>query len=235
MPHRLTWYGHANFRIDSPEAVLAIDPFFEGNPSAPIGIEDLGDVDLVLVTHDHPDHTGQALDICTRTGAKLVAVFDTVLRFIGEGLPEEQTIGMNVGGDIEHKGLHIQMVQAVHSTQSGCAAGYIITFPDAYCLYHAGDTGLFSSMELFGKLHAIDIALLPIGGRFTMDPLQAAHACNMLKAGRVVPMHWGSFPFLEQNTRAFAEELESIAPHTRLVTMKPGETVDLASNRAITD
>ncbi|MDD4953162.1 MAG: metal-dependent hydrolase [Desulfovibrionaceae bacterium] len=223
----LTWYGHSNFKLASAGKTVLIDPFFEGNPTAPITAAQVGRVDAVCVTHDHADHVGQAVDICKAQGAKLVGVFDTVNQLMSKGLPQKLGLGMNVGGTIDIDGLKVKMVQAMHSTASGVATGYILTFPDGFCAYHAGDTGLFSSMELFGKFHDIDLALLPIGGWFTMDPKQAAYACKLLGCRMVAAMHWGTFPILEQNTDSFRDFLENLAPDTRLVTLEPGRSVKL--------
>lgn len=223
----ITWFGHSNFKIDFNGQVMLIDPFFEGNPNAPLHAADLKRVDLVLITHDHGDHVGQAVEICSRTGAPLVGVFDTVQHLIEEGLPGSQGIGMNIGGTIEQLGVKVSMVQAVHSTNTGAATGYILTFPDGYCLYHAGDTALFKSMELFPVFHDIDLALLPVGGWFTMDPAQAAYACKLLRCKAATPMHWGTFPILEQGTDNFARELKTHAPQTQLKVLELGKPTAL--------
>ena len=230
MPHRLTWLGHANFRIDTAQgATILIDPFFEGNPKSPAPWKDMGKVDAVLITHDHGDHVGQAVDICRDTGAALVAIVGTADKLAQAGVPQAQVvggIGMNIGGTVEVAGVRATMTQAVHSTDSGQCAGYIVDLGD-FCLYHAGDTGVMASMGLFGELHDIDLALLPIGGHFTMDARQAALACRLLRCTAVTPMHWGTFPVLEQNTAAFAAALERFAPSTRLQVMEPGVAVEL--------
>ena len=133
-------------------------------------------------------------------------------------------IGFNIGGTIEVKGVRVTMTQAFHTSESGAPAGYVVTMPDGFTFYHAGDTGLFSSMELIGSLYPLDLALLPVGGFFTMDGLQAAHAARLLKPKAVIPMHWGTFPVLAKDTSAFASHLASVAPDVRLVSMKPGDS-----------
>lgn len=236
MPHRLTWYGHSNFKLETSSGKsLLIDPFFEGNPNAPVDAKSVGHVDCICLTHDHPDHTGQAVEIAKSTGATLIGVFDTIQKLVGQGLPEAQGLGMNIGGTVGAAGARVKMVQAVHSTASGAATGYIITLEDGFCLYHAGDTGLFASMELFSRFHAIDLAILPIGGHFTMDPEQAAYACKLLRPTWVVAMHWGTFPVLEQNTEAFAEQLANHAPDARLFPLTPGQTMTLSKTEAASD
>ncbi len=230
MQHRLTWHGHAAFQLCTPNLCVLIDPWLDDNPSSRTGQAALDKVDLVLVTHDHGDHVGQAVEICRRTGAHLLAIVETTARLKSLGLPADQAvngIGMNIGGTVRFHGLQATMVQAQHSSESGLAAGYILTLEDGACLYHAGDTGIFSTMEIYGRLYPIDLAMLPIGGVFTMDPRQAALACAMLRCKQVLPMHWGSFPVLEQNTQAFARELSEQAPQTRLANLLPNQTLVL--------
>lgn len=230
MQTRITWHGHSNFQIAQGEVNVIIDPFFEGNPHADARWDAIARPDIVLVTHDHGDHVGQAVEICKATGAMLGCVVGTAEKLVEAGLPAKQvlnTIGFNIGGTIEYKGVRVTMTQAYHSSESGVPVGFIITMPDGFTIYHAGDTGIFSEMDIWGRLYAIDIALLPIGGVFTMDPRQAAHACSMLRARSVVPMHWGTFPVLEQNTTSFREHLERNAPDCRLFVMSSGESLTL--------
>jgi L-ascorbate metabolism protein UlaG (beta-lactamase superfamily) len=230
MSKQLTWHGHANFEIITPELNILIDPWFEGNPSAKTGAGSITKADLVLVTHDHADHLGQTVDICDRTGASLGAIVELAAKCRSMGVKQDRIlngIGFNIGGTVEFKGVKITMTQAFHSSDRGSCVGFIITLENGTCLYHAGDTGIFSSMELWGKLYKIDLAILPIGGVFTMDSRQAALACQLLGCKKVVPMHWGSFPVLEQNTDMFRQELVFQAPETKLLSMKPGETITI--------
>lgn len=225
---KLTWFGHSNFLLEADGVRVIIDPFFEGNPTAPGGWQLAGQVDAVLVTHDHGDHLGQAAEIAAATGAKLVCIFDLAPKMHELGVPGGQILGMNMGGTVEPApGLRVKMVQAFHSSPTGAPAGYIITFPGGYCAYHSGDTALFSDMKLFRRFFDIDLALLPIGGWFTMDGNEAAVACSFLGCRNVAPMHWGTFPILAQNTDAFGAALKEHAPATRLVQIEPGATVDV--------
>ncbi|MCF8031069.1 MAG: metal-dependent hydrolase [Desulfohalobiaceae bacterium] len=231
MSNSLTWHGHSNFQISTPHTELIIDPWFEGNPSASIGSDSLGKMDMVLVTHDHDDHLGQAAEICKRTGAMALAIVETAQKLVDLGVPQEQIkngIGFNIGGTVEHNGVQVTMVQAFHSSATGYPVGYIITLEDGFCVYHAGDTGVFSSMSLWGRLFSIDLAMLPTGGVFTMDSRQAAMACSLLGCKSVVPMHWGTFPVLEQDTEQFRVELETVSQETSLFAMYPGQSVELS-------
>ncbi|WFS61339.1 metal-dependent hydrolase [Pseudodesulfovibrio thermohalotolerans] len=223
----ITWFGHANFRIKAADATLFIDPFFVGNPSAPTSYKDVDECNLILVTHDHHDHIGQTLELAVKHDAEVVAMFDVIQSLIEMGLPEHLGVGMNIGGTINRLGLDIQMVQAMHSSTTGMPAGFVITDPDGLCVYDSGDTGLFGDMELFGKFHDIDVAILPIGGRFTMDAKQAAYACNLLKCGKIIPQHWGTWGILDQNTRSLAEQLTLLAPDTELLELEIGTPTTL--------
>lgn len=225
----LTWHGHSAFAITTPTQTILIDPWFDGNPAAKVTAENV-EADLVLVTHDHGDHVGQALDICRRTGASLGCIVELAAKLTAQGLPANQVlngIGFNIGGTVTHNGVSVTMTQATHSCESGVPVGFIIRLDDGYTLYHAGDTGLFSSMALWGKLYKIDLALLPIGGVFTMDAAQAAMATMMLRCKKVVPMHWGTFPVLAQNRDAFQKELEKLDLADALMTVEVGAPVGL--------
>ncbi len=218
----ITWFGHSNFRYRHGETDLFVDPFFVGNPSAPTTYDQIEKADVILVTHDHNDHIGQTLELAIRLDAEVVGVFETIQNLIAQGLPESLGVPMNIGGTVERGGTSIKMVQALHSSITGVAVGYIMTFPDDTCVYHAGDTGLFGDMELLGNFHDIDISALPIGGRFTMDAREAAYACKLLKCGKVIPMHWGTWPILDKNTDTFTAALQKTAPKTEILRLEIG-------------
>ncbi|WP_147821088.1 metal-dependent hydrolase [Salidesulfovibrio onnuriiensis] len=223
----ITWFGHANFRYRHGDTDLFVDPFFVGNPSAPVTYDQIAKADVILVTHDHTDHVGQALELAIRLDAEVVGVHDTIQNLIAQGLPESLGVPMNIGGTVERGGVKIKMVQALHSSITGTAVGFILTMPDNRCIYHAGDTGLFGDMELFSRFNDIDIAALPIGGRFTMDAQEAAYACKLLKCNTVIPMHWGTWPILAQNTEAFDRELKKTTPDTKILHLEIGKPKEI--------
>ncbi len=227
MNHIFTWNGHSNFKIKSGDKTVIIDPFFEGNPKAPVSWDSVKEADVVLVTHDHGDHVGQAAEICCATGATLVCIFDFIESMIAQGVSGNNIIGMNIGGTVEVAGIKIKMVQAMHSSNEGAPAGYILTYEDDFCVYFSGDTGLFSSMELFGKMNNINVAILPTGGWFTMDSSDAAYACKLLGCKNVIPMHWGTFPILEQDTSKFVAEVAKTAPECKVIELVVGVETEI--------
>ena len=224
----IKWLGHAGFQIASEKGtIIVIDPWLTDNPLAPCKAEDITKADFVLVTHDHFDHVADAARIVKATGATLVGMPETVGRLKAEeGVPDSQILfgtGMNIGGTVSSRGVQITMTQAFHSSQTGNPAGYIVKLEDGYTLYHAGDTGIFSSMKLLGDLFAIDLALLPTGGVFTMDPVQASVAAKLLGAKTIIPMHYKTFPILEQDASSFADIMKKEAPNIKVVVLDPGQ------------
>ncbi len=225
----LKWLGHACFMVQTVKGrVLIIDPWITGNPLCPVELKDISQADLVLVTHDHFDHASNAADIAKQTGAMVVGCPETVGRLkLGQALPEGQVIlggiGMNIGGTFRAGEISITMTQALHSSETGVPVGYVIKLEDGTTLYHAGDTGIFGSMELLGKMYEIDIAFLPIGGCFTMDPLQAAEAVKMLRPRLVIPMHYRTFPILEQDASPFVKLVKERRPESEVVVLEPGQ------------
>lgn len=224
------WYGHSAFKVSSDDVTILIDPFLEGNPSCTTAWQDTGPVDVVLLTHDHGDHVGQAVEICQATGAMLVCGVGTAQAMLEAGVPQNQicnSIGLGLGGAADVKGVRVTLVPAFHTSESGTPVGFIVTLPDGFTFYHAGDTCLYGDMALWGNLYPLDLAMLPIGDVFTMNPQQAAVACTLLRPTHVIPMHWGTFPVLVQDTEGFKEELRKAGSRAACVDMKAGDTVSL--------
>lgn len=225
------WLGHSAFSLkDASGKTVLVDPWLEGNPTAAEKASTVGKADFILVTHDHFDHVTDVPAIARETGATVVGIFEVAGALKEQGVPEAQLLngggGMNIGGTVELGGFSFTMTEARHSCSLGAPAGYVIRFPSGLTVYHSGDTGIFAGMSLIGELYPIDVALLPIGSVFTMDWRQAAKAVSMLRPKAVVPMHFGTFPILEPNADRFVAEVARIAPQTRVVVLKPGESAE---------
>ncbi|MFQ5826520.1 MAG: metal-dependent hydrolase [Dehalococcoidia bacterium] len=228
MAKSVRYLGHAGFVISTPGGkALVIDPWISGNPTCPLSVDDIKEAQAVLVTHDHFDHVANAVEIVQKTKATLVATPETSNKLRGEGgLGESQIIGgmgMNIGGSVQVDGVTVTMTQAFHTSMSGLPCGYVITLEDGSHIYHAGDTGIFDSMRLIAELYPLDLALLPIGGWFTMDPAQAALALTLLKPKRVIPMHYKTFPILEQSADNFINLAKQRAPQVEVIVLEPGK------------
>lgn len=227
-PLSITWYGHASFLLTTPGGRrIVFDPWLT-NPKAPAGAR-IDKADVICVSHGHSDHTTDVVSIARATGAPVVAIFELATYFEGKGLKD--TIGMNVGGTVDVKGLKITMTPAVHSSgvmedgQSiylGEPAGYVVRLEDGRALYFAGDTALFGDMRLIGELYKPDMAFLPIGDHFTMGPAEAARAAEMLGVKQVVPMHFGTFPVL---TGRPGDLRELVGAGVNVIETHPGDTV----------
>ncbi|TEU02595.1 MAG: metal-dependent hydrolase [Dehalococcoidia bacterium] len=233
MSRSIEWLGHATFVVTSArDKIIYIDPFIRDNPLCPITVDDINHANIVLVTHDHFDHMANAVDIVKKTGATLVAQPETSGRFIAElGLYEENVVnfgqGMNIGATTVIDGITITMTQAFHSSQTASNAGFIIKLEDGFTIYHAGDTGIFATMKVLGELYPIDLALLPIGSVWTMDPVQAAKALTLLNPKKAIPMHYKTFPVLEQSADRFVELAKKEAPAVEIVVLEPGQQIAL--------
>jgi L-ascorbate metabolism protein UlaG (beta-lactamase superfamily) len=224
----IKWISHSGFQITTGAGkVIYIDPWFD-NPIGGFSLDDVKGATLVLVTHDHFDHVGQAPDIVKKTGGLLVANVETGRRLQSEfHIPAEKVCyfgyGMNIGGNLVYEGISVTMTQAFHSTASGAPCGYIIKLEDGTTLYHAGDTGIFDSMRLFGEIYPIDVAMLPIGSVFTMDPFQAAKAAKLISPKKVIPMHYKTFPILVQDPKDFVSLAKKEAPGVEVIALNPGD------------
>src|SRR5882762_10556409 len=226
---KLTWLGHATFRIETPEGkTFFIDPWIMGNPKCPESYKKGQKADVLLCTHRHGDHIGDAVEVGKKHNSLAVGIFELCLWLQGKGV--KQISAMNKGGTQTVAGVKVTMVHAVHSCgiqdgdeiiYGGEAVGYVMEFEDGVKIYHAGDTNVFGDMALIRDLYAPEIVMLPIGDLFTMSPREAAYACKLLKPKFVIPMHFGTFPPLTGRP----DELQKLAPEVKVIEMTPGVTV----------
>ncbi len=212
----ITWLGHSGIKIKGSKTVY-IDPFLTDNPAASTTPEEIEEADVVVVTHHHGDHLGDAFAICKKTGATLVAIHEVAVLGEAEGLIAE---GMNIGGTVEAKGVKVHMVTAIHSAEKGDPAGVVIEL-DGKTLYHAGDTALTYDMKLIGEFFHPDLSFIPIGDRYTMGIPSAAKAVEFVQTRKVIPIHYGTFPIVSADPEEFKEKVGDLA---EVIILKPGQS-----------
>jgi L-ascorbate metabolism protein UlaG (beta-lactamase superfamily) len=232
MAIRVRWLGHSCLLFEVGKKHLLIDPFLTGNPSAAAKADEVP-ADLILISHGHGDHVGDAVAIARRTGAKVVSNYEISLWLQEtQGLPADQVVGMQHGGGTTFEGLgRVKLTLAFHGSalpdgkNGGNPCGFLLTFPDGTKVYDAADTGLFGDMRLIGE-EGLDLAILPIGDFYTMGPDDALRAVSMLGPKRVLPIHYNTFPPIRQDARAWAARVRESTPAESVV-LDPGGWLDL--------
>jgi L-ascorbate metabolism protein UlaG (beta-lactamase superfamily) len=233
----ITWYGHSCFEVRTPGGlVILFDPWF-GNPRSTRSVNAVDRCDILLVSHGHNDHFVDAGPIASRLRPFWPAIHELSL-WMGHRLPGgmDAVTGMNKGGSVDHRGVRITMVRADHSAGDwkdelgapvylGEPVGFVVTLENGFRIYFAGDTDVFSDMRLIGELHGPELALLPIGGHFTMGPAAAALAVQLLGVRAVVPMHYGTFPILAGTPGALRDELAKRGVDATVLELQPGQTL----------
>ncbi len=226
---QINFIGHATFELADGDARVLIDPFLSpNNPSATVSADEV-DPTHILITHGHSDHTADAVAVAKRTGAPCVAVTE-LAGWLGEQGVEDVT-NPNLGGTVEFDWGSVKLVPAWHTNSTpdgtviGTPTGLVIEL-GGKTVYHLGDTALFGDLRLIGERHAPDVALVPIGGHFTMDRHDAAYACGLLGAKTVIPCHYDTFPPIETDAEAFKQQVES-ETSSAVVILAPGESHEL--------
>ena len=226
----LTWLGHASFRLDSPGGKrIYVDPWLTGNPKCPEAEQTPDRIDLIALTHGHGDHVGDTVALWKQFQPPVVALVELRGWLSSKGLPQEMAHAPNKGGTAHVDGIGITLTDANHSSSTedgaylGEPAGLVLELEDGFTIYFAGDTNVFMSMQLIGRIYQPDVAVLPIGDHFTMGPREAAVALELLATKRCVPCHYGTFPLLTGTP----DELRKLAPEVEVIVPEPGETVEL--------
>jgi L-ascorbate metabolism protein UlaG (beta-lactamase superfamily) len=219
------WLGHSAFHLSGGGADVLIDPFLTGNPKAAVSAEDVA-ADVILLTHGHGDHIGDTVAIAKRTGAKVLAIVELAAEIEADGVAD--VVGFNYGGTVTFDWGWVKMVPAWHTAVSpkGTAhmpAGLLIHIGDRL-VYHLGDTALFSDIELIAKRgDKVDLALVPIGGHYTMDRFDAVTAVGMIEPQQVIPCHYNTFPPIEADAQAFKQDVQN-AGFSEVVVLDPGQS-----------
>ncbi|HHX99821.1 MAG TPA: metal-dependent hydrolase [Methanothermobacter sp.] len=227
---KIKWLGHSAFSISTPNNVnVLIDPFIRDNPACPVEVDDLK-ADIICVTHGHKDHFGDTVELAEKNGATIICNHEHSVYLSQQEL---ETIGMNIGGTVEVEGISFTMVNAFHSSDmdfvegigpGGSSCGYILELENNRKIYHSGDTGIFGDMKtVIRNIYRPHIALLPIGDRFTMGVREASIAASWIEPEVIIPMHYNTFPVIEQDPHRFKKMVE-MSTNTNVTILKPGQT-----------
>jgi L-ascorbate metabolism protein UlaG (beta-lactamase superfamily) len=228
---KIAWLGHSTFRIETPGGkTVLIDPWVMNNPACPASEKNLKKVDVMLCTHGHFDHIGDAVEIAKKHNPTVVGIFELCAWLEKKGV--KNTSPMNKGGMQKVGDIRVTMVHADHSCgildgdqiiYGGEACGYVIEFENGVKIYHAGDTNVFGDMHIIHELYKPELVMLPIGDHFVMSPREAMYACQLLRPKVVIPMHFGTFPMLTGTPDDLRKRVAELG--VEVLELKPGQTV----------
>lgn len=225
---KLTFYGHSCWLVESKQAKLLFDPYLSENPLTSISPDEI-QADYILISHGHGDHVGDAVDIAKRTKAKIISNFEIVNWFnTKHGIDGHP---LNIGGGFNFDFGRVQLTIAHHGSTmpdgspGGNPVGFLLTI-NGKKIYNAADTALTLDMKLLGDRHKLDVAMLPIGDNFTMGPEDALYAVSLLNPTHVLPMHYDTFPYIQQDVKAWAKDVESDTD-AKCIILNPGEMFEL--------
>lgn len=227
MGTNITWLGHASYQIETAGKIILLDPFLTGNPSASISAEQLN-ADVIIISHGHADHVGDTIEIARRTGALVIANFEIIEWITKQGV--ENVHPQHIGGAHQYDFGLIKLTIAHHGSMlpdgsnGGSPCGVLLKLEDG-TIYFAADTGLFYDMTLIGE-EGIDLAILPIGDNFTMGPEDAVKATKLIGPKRVTPMHYNTWPLIEQDADSWAQQIRE-QTSAEPVVLEPGGSCSL--------
>ena len=242
---KITYLGHASFRFESQKGtVIYFDPWLDANPTATLKVAQVRKADIVIASHGHNDHVADAFELCRRTKAKFVGNYELCLVAQEHGLKlGSRALPMNPGGTVKVKDVSITMTQAIHSQSlspnlskgappedqyfrpDGTVGGFVLAFDNGVTIYDAADTCLFSDMQLIGQMYGPQVAILPVGGKFTMGVREAARAASLVRPDVVIPCHYGDKVGQPADIGALRQGVEFLAAGTRVAPMKVGQTL----------
>ena len=242
---KITFLGHASFRFESEKGTIVyFDAWLDNNPTAKLKVSEITKADLVIATHGHQDHVGDSFEICKRTRAKFVSYYELCVVAEAHGLKlESRAIPMNPGGTVKVKDVSIHMTETRHSQSMGphlvygppkegeyfrpdaCTAGFCLAFDNGITLYDTSDTGVFSDMQLIGQMYGPQIAIMPVGGKYTMGVREAARAASFIRPDIVIPSHYGETMVQPADIDKLSEAVSFLTPTTRVVPIKVGQTM----------
>jgi L-ascorbate metabolism protein UlaG (beta-lactamase superfamily) len=228
MAVNVRWLGHSAFHLSGGGADVLVDPFLTGNPKAAASADELP-ADAILLTHGHGDHLGDTVDIAKRTGATVLAIVELAAEIEGAGV--ENVVNPNFGGTVQFDWGWVKLVPAWHTavSPSGTAhmPGGLLIHYGGHLIYHLGDTALFSDLQLIARRgDKVELALVPIGGHFTMDRFDAVTAVEFVQPAQVIPIHYGTMPQIETDAEAFKQDVEN-AGFSQVYVLEPGDTHQL--------
>lgn len=236
----ITFLGHASFLFETEIGEkIFLDPWLDANPACSLGVEDVKKADVVCATHGHTDHIGDSIAICRKTGARLVGSPEIALFANKHGLRYDvDSCALNIGGSARIGSVTYTLVRSDHSTSmaepdfeqtsnygpDGSVCGFVLTTDSGITLYDSGDSGVFLDMQLISEMYGVQVAILPVGGKYTMGVREAARAVGLIRPDVMIPCHYNTFPNQTADIDELRRQVTDLSPHTKVVEIKPGET-----------